>query len=142
MRRQKLLVAGGAIALLAALMGCASAADSEVTPSPSSPGAFLNQQLSVLTEVMPDDNAGLLVRDLSPEVGKDASYNDNVINKGAWRIVGICASATPIGDLGNDVEVGVVPYDASLKKVEVAEVKGTFKSYLTCEGRPRKSFED
>lgn len=142
MRRQKLLVAGGITALLAALSGCASATSPDTAPSTPSPGTFLNQQLSVLAEAMPDDNVGLLVRDLSSEIGEDPSYNSNVINKGSWRIVGICATDTPIGKPGNDVEVGVVPYDASLARVRAAEADGSFKALLTCEGRPRKSFQD
>lgn len=92
----------------------------------------VTKHLDVVTKAISKDST-LLIQDVSPRVGKAATFRDS--DDGAeWTIVGSCADAATV-EAASTVEVAVIPTSAFTKEVEIEFSEGKFDSSVACDGR-------
>lgn len=115
-------VACGVLAL--AIVGCSG-------EQPAPVGEALGRTLEDVTALAPRD-AGFLIQDSSPRVGRAASFSLGTSNPEGWTVVAICADAEDLRD-AEAVEVAVIPSE-TYPEVAGQVDDGDFRDLVTCDG--------
>jgi hypothetical protein len=110
------------IAVTVGLGGCAT------------PGLSIEETVGMSLPRIDDhvaETSTLLVQDVSPRVGEDASYSMN--NQSAWVVVASCADAVVVDD-ASETEVAVIPERTYTDDVREQIADGAFADAVACDG--------
>lgn len=73
----------------------------------------------------------MLIQDVSPRVGREASYRDH--RRNGWIVVASCADSEDIGS-ATAIEVAVIPERTYSETVRAEIAEGLFADAVTCDG--------
>lgn len=113
----RILIAGILLSTAATLVACSASADASCAGSLDQ---HVGQSLAAFSDCI-DEESTLVIQDVSPLVGEEASFRDEEGSRQNWIIVAGCSSD---GDWrrAETVEVAVIPRSHSLDEADFTDV--------------------